>query len=389
MSFSAHLDTFARDNLPPQALWPEFLFELPELQFPPRLNCAAAILDRQALGSHGPRPAILAPGLVWTYRDLLRQANRIAHVLVEDMGLAPGNRVLLRSANNPLLAACWFAALKVGAVPVPTLPLLRAAELVQVVRKAQISHALCDARLAGELEAMRPHCPTLRYVGYHGSGGAGSIERLAPGKPREFSNVLTAADDVALIAFTSGATAAPKGTMHTHRDVIATCRCFPRHIAGLGSDDLVAGSPSIAFTYGLGGLLHFPLYAGAATLLMEQYSAETLLETVSRSRVSVLYTGPTMYRTLAQQAGAYDLAGLRTCISAGETLPSATRDAWERATGVRIIDGIGSSEMLYIFLSAAGENIRPGATGKLQRYRLRAPQAARRCGGSGPGPIGR
>ena len=361
---TAHVDSFARDNLPPTAQWPEFLFERPELQFPQRLNCASAILDRQALGAHGSRPAIVTPDRTWTYRELLSQANRIAHVLIEDMGLVPGNRVLLRSPNNPLLAACWFAALKAGAVPVPTLPMLRAAELVQILRKAQISYALCDSRLREELEAARAQCPALRCVAYFGDDAAGSIERVARGKPAEFANVSTAADDVALIAFTSGTTGVPKGTMHFHRDVIATCECFPRHIVGLRSGDLVAGSPSIAFTYGLGGLLHFPLYAGAATLLVEQYTAETLLETVARYKASVLFTGPTMYHSLAEHAGAYDLKSLRTCISAGEALPVPTRQAWERASGVQIIDGIGASEMLYIFISAAGKDIRPGATGK-------------------------
>jgi 2-aminobenzoate-CoA ligase len=364
MFCTAHRDTFARDNLPPPAQWPEFLFELPGLQFPERLNCASAILDRQALGAYGARPAIVTPDRTWTYRDLLAQANRIARVLVEDMGLVPGNRVLLRSPNNPMLAACWFAALKAGAVPVPTLPMLRAAELVQVLRKAEISHALCDWRLREELDAARSQSPTLRCIGYYGSDAADSIEHAARGKPAEFANVSTAADDVALIAFTSGTTGVPKGTMHFHRDVIATCECFPRHIVGLKSGDLVTGSPSIAFTYGLGGLLHFPLYAGAATLLVEQYTAETLLETLSRSRASVLFTGPTLYHALAEHAADYKLDALRTCISAGEALPVPTRQAWERATGVQIIDGIGSSEMLYIFISAAGTRIRAGATGK-------------------------
>jgi 2-aminobenzoate-CoA ligase len=364
MTVTGHHDTFARDNLPPREQWPEFLFELPGLQFPERLNCAAAILDRQALGAHGARIAIVTPDQTWTYRELLSQANRIAHVLVEDMGLEPGNRVLLRAPNNPLLAACWFAALKAGAVPVPTLPMLRAAELVQVLGKAQITHALCDWRLREELEAARARSPSLRCVGYFGSGAADSIERAARGKPEEFANADTAADDVALIAFTSGTTGVPKGTMHFHRDVIATCECFPRHIVGLRSNDLVAGSPSIAFTYGLGGLLHFPLYVGAATLLVEQYTPESLLETLSRTRASVLFTGPTMYHSLAAHAAGYSLGALRTCISAGEALPVPTREAWERATGVRIIDGIGSSEMLYIFISAAGRDILPGATGK-------------------------
>jgi len=364
MAASGHRDTFTRDNLPARAQWPEFLFERPELQFPERLNCAGAILDRQALGAYGARPAIVTPDRTWTYRELLSQANRIAHLLVEDMGLIPGNRILLRSPNNPMLAACWFAALKAGAVPVPTLPMLRATELIQVLRKARISHALCDWRLREELEAARPQSPALRCVGYFGNDDAASVEGMARGKPEDFANADTAADDVALIAFTSGTTGVPKGTMHFHRDVIATCEGFPRHVVGMRASDLVAGSPSIAFTYGLGGLLHFPLYVGAAALLVEQYTPETLLETLARSRVSVLYTGPTMYHSLAGHAAGCKLDALRTCISAGEALPVPTRQAWERATGVQIIDGIGSSEMLYIFISAAGKNIRPGATGK-------------------------
>ncbi len=361
---SGHADGFARANLPPPDQWPEFLFELPELRFSERLNCAGEILDRQALGAHGARPAIVTPELTWTYRELLEQANRIARFLVEDMGLVPGNRVLLRSPNNALLAACWFAALKAGAVPVPTLPLLRAAELVQVLRKAEISHALCDVRLRQELEVARAQSPSLRCVAWFGDDAADSVERVARGKPAEFANVETAADDVALIAFPSGTTGVPKGTMHFHRDVMATCECFPRHLVGMRSDDLVAGTPSIAFTYGLGGLLHFPLRAGAAALLVEQYTPETLLETLQRSRASVLYTGPTMYHTLAEHAAGFKLDALRTCISAGEALPVPTRQAWEAATGVEIVDGIGSSEMLYIFVSAAGRDIRPGATGK-------------------------
>ena len=385
---TAHVDRFARDHLPPPAQWPEFLFELPELQFPERLNCAGLILDRQALGVHGSRPAIVTPGETWTYRELLSQANRIAHLLVEDMGLVPGNRVLLRSPNNPMLAACWFATLKAGAVPVPTLPMLRATELVQVLRKAQISHALCDSRLREELEAARSQSPMLRCVGYFCDAAAGSVECAARGKPVAFDNVNTAADDVALIAFTSGTTGVPKGTMHFHRDVIATCECFPRHIVGLRSGDLVAGSPSIAFTYGLGGLLHFPLYAGAATFLVEQHTAETLLETLSHSRANVLFTGPTLYHALAEHAAGYELGALRTCISAGEALPVPTRQAWERATGVQIIDGIGSSEMLYIFISAAGKDIRPGATGKaIPGYRAAVlDQDGEPCA---PGVIGR
>jgi len=361
---SAHVDSFARDNLPPRGQWPELVFDLPELQFPERLNCAVEILDRNALGDNADRRAIAGADGGWSYRDLQQSANRIARVLTEDMRLVPGNRVLLRAPNNPMLAACWFAALKAGAIPVPTMPLLRAAELTQIVRKACISHALCDAGLATELEAARARCPSLQHLRYFNADGRDALERIAAGKPADFESVDTAADDVALITFTSGTTGVPKGTMHFHRDVVATCLGFPQHILRQSSDDVVLGTASLAFTYGLGGLLHFPLYHRASTVLIEQYTPETLLEAIARNRASVLYTGPTTYRAMSALARRYDLSSLRACVSAGEALPVPTRDAWEDASGVKLIDGIGASEMLYMFIAAAGDEIRPGATGK-------------------------
>ena len=253
--YTGHLDTFARDNLPPRDQWPELIFELPELQFGERLNCATELLDRAVADNRAERVALRTAAGVWRYRELRDQANRVARVLAEDMGLVPGNRVLLHAPNNPMLAVCWFAVLKAGGIPVPTMPLLRNRELAVVVRRANISHAIVDKRLAHELEEARAQCPMLRQVKYFYDDAPDSIERLAQGKPLAFSNVETAAGDVALITFTSGTTGVPKGTMHLHRDVMATCECFPKYVLRHTPRDIVAGTPPIAFTYGLGGLL--------------------------------------------------------------------------------------------------------------------------------------
>ncbi len=364
MSYTGHLDTFARDHLPPQEQWPELIFEAPELCSPPRINCAEVLLDRHIAEGRGERVAILTRAGAWSYRQLFEQANRIAHVLVEDMGLAPGNRVLLPAPNGPMLAACLFAVLKAGGIAVPTMPLLRARELAQVVRKAHVTHALCDRRLTMEVEGARAGCPVLAQVAYFGDDDPDSLEQRASRKPPDFCNAPTAGDDVALIAFTSGTSGVPKGTMHFHRDLLAVCQCFAKHVVGQHADDIAAGTPPLAFTYGFSGLFLFPAHQGAATVLVEQYTPESLLETVQRLRVTVLYTAPTMYRAMSSLAARYALASLRACVSAGEALPVSTRSAWEDATGLRIIDGIGASEMTFIFIAAAGDALGPGATGK-------------------------
>ena len=365
MSYSGHIDTFARDNLPPLDQRPEFTFDLPEFKFPARLNCAAVLLDSKVEDGQGEHIAICTSEKQYTYRQLLHQANRIANVLVEDLGLIPGNRVLLPSPNGLMLAACMFAVWKAGGIPVPTMPLLRARELVHVIQKARASHALCDRRLAVELEAARASCTMLTQVRYFRDDSHDSLEYLASTKSPEFANVVTAADDVALIAFTSGTSGIPKGAMHYHRDMLAICEGFPRHVVRHTQEDIVAGTPSIAFTYGMAGVFLVPMRYGGSTVLIERYSPETLLETVARFGVTVLYTVPTMYRAMSMIAGSYDLSTLRACVSAGEYLPVPTRSAWEKATGIRVIDGIGSTEMGQIFISAAGADIRPGATGKV------------------------
>jgi 2-aminobenzoate-CoA ligase len=365
MSYTSHVDTFARDNLPLRELWPEFIFELPELVYPDRMNSATELLDRAVDRGWGSRTAIVAAdGARWTYAELRSRANRIAHLLVDDLGLLPGNRVLLRGPNNPMLAACWFAVVKAGAIAVGSMPLLRAKELTDIVGKAAITHALCDARLAEELTAALPACPTLAHIAYFNADAPDSVEARMRDKAETFADVVTAADDTCLIAFTSGTTGRPKGTMHFHRDILAASDCWPRSTLRASADDLFAGSPPLAFTFGLGGLLLFPLRIGAATLLLEKAPPDALLAAIATHRVSVLFTAPTSYRAMAAQVGQYDLSSLRKCVAAGEALPAATRNLWKDATGIDIIDGIGTTEMLHIFISHDEAHARPGATGK-------------------------
>ena len=361
---SAHVDTFARDNLPSHDTWPELRFDLPGLDYPPQLNCAAALLDDAVARGWGERVAILAPGVRWTYAELTARANRYAHVLVEDMKLVPGNRVLLRGPNSPAMAACWFAVIKAGGVAVGTMPLLRAKELAQIIDKAQVTHALCDARLSSELDDARAACPTLAHVLEFGDEKPEGIEARSATRPDAFENVATAADDTALIAFTSGTTGKPKGTMHFHRDVLAACDCWPKSTLKANADDVFTGSPPLAFTFGLGGLLMFPLRLGAATLLLEKTSPDALLAAIAEHRPTVLFTAPTSYRAMAAQCRKFDLASLRKCVSAGEALPAATRKLWKDATGIEIVDGIGSTELFHIFISHPDDDARPGATGR-------------------------
>jgi 2-aminobenzoate-CoA ligase len=367
MSYTAHTDTFARDNLPPHDLWPQFLFKLPELKYPARLNCATELLDKPVTRGHGHRVALRSPEGECTYTQLFTQANRLANVLVREMGVRPGNRVLLRGPNNPMMAAAWFAVMKAGGVCVATMPLLRAKELTEIITKAEVTHALCDKRLETELANAWPACPSLKEVRYWFDDSPNQLDQLALRQPLTFGNVPTAADDVALIAFTSGTTGKPKGTMHFHRDVIAMCDCFPRSIMKMHKDDIVCGTPPIAFTFGLGGMLCFPLRFGASTVLIEKHTPETLLQTIQRFKANTCFTTPIMYRQMAQlvkeAASDFDLSTLKKCISAGEALPDPTRQVFKEATGIEIIDGIGSTEMIHIFIAHTEDKVRRGATG--------------------------
>jgi 2-aminobenzoate-CoA ligase len=362
MSYTAHLDTFARDNLPPRSLWPEFRFDLPELQYPGRMNCATELLDKPVTRGHGHRIALRSAEGECTYTQLFTQANRLANVLVREMGIKPGNRVLLRGPNNPMMAACWFAVMKAGAICVATMPLLRAKELGEIVDKAQITHALCDKRLDDELRKVDAFT-RFEDVKYWYDEAPDSLDNLSLKQPLTFTNVPTAADDVALIAFTSGTTGKPKGTMHFHRDVIAMCDCFPRSCLQAGKDDVFCGTPPLAFTFGLGGMLCFPMRFGASTVLVEKLNPETMLETIQRYKATVCFTSPIMYRGMAAIADRFDLRSLRKCVSAGEALPDPTRQLFKQATGIEIIDGIGSTEMIHIFISHTPERVRRGATG--------------------------
>jgi 2-aminobenzoate-CoA ligase len=372
MAESAHVDTFCRDNLPPRELWPDMDYtRLPELAaYPPRLNCAAELLDKAVEKGWGERTVLHYPGGKWTYRQLLETANKIAHVLVEDLGVVPGNRVLLRGPNNPMMAACWFAVLKAGGVVVCTMPLLRVRELTYIADVARIRLALCDSRVAAECEqAMATTAAGFpreggRVVHFH-SATPGSLESLMAGKPAWFDNCDTAADDTALIAFTSGTTGQGKGCMHFHRDVLAACDCFPAHVLKAEPDDVFCGSPPLAFTYGLGGLLIFPMRIGASALLLEQAAPPQLLQGIQEHRATVVFTAPTAYRAMAGPAKGFDLSSLRKCVSAGETLPKPTFELWCEATGIKIIDGIGSTELLHMFISSSGDDIHPGSTGKV------------------------
>jgi 2-aminobenzoate-CoA ligase len=369
---SALADTFARDRLPPFNQWPELLFELPELRFPERLNCVSALLDARVDAGEGDRLAIQGDGVRWTYAELQAQVNRIANELVDGMGLVSGNRVLLRGANTPMLAACWLAVVKAGGIAVGSMPLLRAKELRQIIDKAEISHALCDARLAEELDLARAdgEAPSLRQVALFHSDAPGALEARVAARPSRFEALETSADDVCLMAFTSGTTGTPKATMHFHRDVMAACACWPAHVLRPTRDDVFIGSPPLAFTFGLGGLLLFPLSVGASTVLIEKATPDTLPVAIERYCATVCFTAPTSYRAIALALGSPaagapkpDLGSLRKCVSAGEALPAATRKLWRVTTGIEIIDGIGSTELLHIFISADEAHAKPGATG--------------------------
>jgi 2-aminobenzoate-CoA ligase len=364
---SAHVDTFARDHLPPPEALPEILLDQPFLQFPTQLNCATELLDRHVAEGRGDRLCIQAPGLRWSYAELQAQANRIANVLVRDMGLVPGNRVLLRAPNSPMLAACWFAVVKAGGIAVGSMPLLRAKELKQIIDKAQISHALCDLRLAEELKLAAADCPTLTQLRLFNDLGPDGLETAMVRQAATFANVETAADDTCLMAFTSGTTGQPKGTMHFHRDVKAACACWPPHVLRPNQDDVFIGSPPLAFTFGLGGLLLFPMSVGASTVLVEKVSPPDLMAAVQQFGATVMFTAPTSYRAIAMslQGKPWPATRLRKCVSAGEALPAATRKLWRETSGLEIIDGIGSTELLHIFISADEHEARPGATGKV------------------------
>lgn len=358
---SGHVDTFCRDNLPPVGQWPDLLVAEAGLRYPERLNAVSELLDAHVLAGHGHRPALIGATERWSYGELAERVNRIANVLVRDMGLVPGNRVLLRAPNSPMLVACYLAVLKAGGVAVATMPMLRARELAYPIAKAQIRLALADSRLAGEIrQLMQAGCHLERMVAH----GDGELEGLMakPGYAR-FTAADTAQDDVCIIGFTSGTTGEPKGTLHFHRDLLAICDCYGTHVLKATADDRFIGSPPLAFTFGLGGLVLFPLRVGASTILIEKAAPSDLLAAIERYQATVCFTAPTAYRAMIEKLDGKQLASLRICVSAGEALPKATFAAWQARTGLPLMDGIGATEMLHIFIAAPREAIRPGATG--------------------------
>jgi 2-aminobenzoate-CoA ligase len=365
MTPSAHRDTFARDNLPPRMEWPDFQFSLPELAYPDRMNCVAKLLDHWISAGDGGRPCLISAGETLTYMQLAERVNRIANVLTRDLDLVPGNRVLLRGPNSPMMIAAYLAVIKAGGVAVATMPMLRAKEIAYPLMKARIRLALCDAGLADEMEKARALASDLDRVVYWGSGAHDGLEALM-GKPgyEAFAACDTAGDDVCLIGFTSGTTGEPKGTMHFHRDMLATCDSYGRHVLRAQASDRFIGSPPIAFTFGLGGLVLFPLRVGAATILPDKTTPDDLLAAMAKFGATIIFTAPTAYRAMLAKLAEHDISALRTCVSAGEALPKTTFEAWHAATGIKILDGIGATEMLHIFIGSPEHEIRPGATGK-------------------------
>ena len=364
---SAHVDTFARDNLPPFAQWPDLLLDRPEFQYPERLNAAVELTDRMVEKGFGDQTALIGNGRRRTYKELTDWSNRLAHALVENYGVKPGDRVLIRSGNNPALVAAWLAATKAGAVVVNTMPLLRAAELGKIVDKAEIALALTDSRMVDELVACAKTSKFLKQVvSFDGTANHNSeLDRIALDKPVKFDAVPTGRDDVALLGFTSGTTGEPKATMHFHRDLLIIADGYAREVLKVTPDDVFVGSPPLAFTFGLGGLAIFPLRFGATATLLENSSPANMIEIIETYKATICFTAPTAYRAMmaAMDKGA-DLSSLRLAVSAGETLPAPVFEEWTRKTGKPILDGIGSTEMLHIFITNRIGDACPGATGR-------------------------
>jgi 2-aminobenzoate-CoA ligase len=363
---SPQRDRFVHDRLPPAAQWPQLRYDLPELRFGERLNLVEELLDNAAAKGFAERPLLRSSRITLTYADVRDRVDRICRVLTEDLGLVPGNRVLLRGGNTIGLALAWLAVVKAGLVAVATMPLLRARELGDIIDKAQPTVALCDIKLLGELELAREERPVLAtVVPFNALNEPGSLAVRSAQKDGDFAPCPTLADDIAMMAFTSGTTGKPKAAVHTHRDVLAACECWPRHVLRATPEDIVVGSPPLAFTFGLGGMLVFPMWAGASVWFPDApYTPETMVRTINEVGATICYTAPTFYRQMAPFAREHGVGKLRLCVSAGEGLPDATRQLWKQASGIEMTDGIGATEMFHIFISAAPQDVRRGAIGK-------------------------
>ena len=362
---SAHTDTFTRDNLPPEDQWPAFLLD--GFDYPEILNVGVELTDKMVEQGFGDNTALIGNGRKRTYKEMSDWTNRLAHVLVDDLGVKPGNRILIRSANNPAMVACWLAATKVGAVVVNTMPMLRSSELCQIVELAKVTQALCDTRLMDEMEACAAACDQqIRVSGFDGSSNHDAeLDRLALEKPVKFDAVRTSRDDVALLGFTSGTTGTPKATMHFHRDLMIIADGYAKEVLDVTPEDVFVGSPPLAFTFGLGGLAIFPLRFGATATLLETASPPNMIEIIEKYNATICFTAPTAYRAmLAAMADGANLSSLRAAVSAGETLPAPVYEDWIAKTGKPMLDGIGATEMLHIFVSNRFNDHKPACTGK-------------------------
>ena len=366
---SAQSDTFVQDRLPPVDQWPQLVYNTPELQFPPQVNLVERLLDQAVLHKGwGRHPLFKTDGGEWTYAQALDEVNRIANLLTQVYHLQPGNRVLLRGGNTPTMALAWLAVVKAGLVAVATMPLLRAKELTEILLKAQPSLALCEEQRLAELVTARDqNLPAMAVLSFGTSPQTpDTLEAQAAKQSPQFAPCPTAATDTALLAFTSGTTGRPKAAVHTHLDVLAACETWPRHVLQLRPQDTVTGTPPLAFTFGLGGLLVFPMWSGASVYLPPQpYTPESMVHTINRVGVTTCFTAPTFYRQMAHHARSVGVPSLRVAVSAGEGLPQATRQLWRQATGLELLDGIGATEMFHIFISSRREGTREGAIGQV------------------------
>jgi len=362
---TGHTDTHTRDNLPPEELWPNFLTE--NFNYPEHINVGSILTDGMVEKGFGDNVALIGNGRQRTYKELTDWTNRLAHALAEDYGVKPGNRVLIRSANNPAMVACWLAATKAGAVVVNTMPMLRAGELSAIVDKAEIDIALCDSRMMDEIVACGKTSKFLKsIISFDGTANHDAeLDRVALGKPVKFEAVRTGRDDVALLGFTSGTTGEPKATMHFHRDLLMTADGYAQEVLGVTPDDVFVGSPPLAFTFGLGGLAIFPLRFGATATLLETASPANMIEIIETHKATICFTAPTAYRAMmrAMDEGA-DLSTLRCAVSAGETLPAPVFDEWREKTGKPMLDGIGATEMLHIFITNRFDDAKAACTGR-------------------------
>lgn len=354
-------DLFAQDNMPPAHQWPKFINEDVVAQKRP-FNCAAILLDDAVAEGYGDNIAIYSPEDEWSYKDLLQKSNQIAHILRDDLGLVAGNRVLLRSANNPMLAACWLAVIKAGGIVVTSIAMLRAKEITTIARQSRVTIALCDRRLKDDMEQAAQELDHLSHILYF-NDPEGLEARMAT-KPKNFINHPANCSDIAMIAFTSGTTGKPKAALHSHHAIIAVCETFSKQIVQPTSNDIFSGTPPLGFVYGLGGLLLFPLYARAATVLLEDVRADSLIEAIEKFKVTILHTAPTAYKALLEKYDARKFATIRHCVSAGEALPDHVTQGWLDIAGIRLIDGIGSTELLHIFISVQQPDDPVGTLGK-------------------------